>query len=165
MGERGKWVVGIEEGTCWDEHWVLYGNQFVNKLYLKKKEGARRAEIEGTFSLSLCTHTHTHTHTHTQHTTPNAQEGTFSETGVGTGGPPPRAEGLTALGEGVLPGSGVLGAAVPSGCGCTCRGREGAEGATQEHTWARRVASGSWVPTCLWYTRTRGLSSFSRVSR
>ena len=20
----GKWVVGIEEGTCWDEHWVLY---------------------------------------------------------------------------------------------------------------------------------------------
>ena len=24
-GERGKWVMGIEEGTC-DEHWVLYGN-------------------------------------------------------------------------------------------------------------------------------------------
>ena len=28
MGEgwrgREKWVVGIEEGTCWDEHWVLY---------------------------------------------------------------------------------------------------------------------------------------------
>ena len=24
MGERGKWVMGIEEGTCWDEHWVLY---------------------------------------------------------------------------------------------------------------------------------------------
>ena len=23
-GERGKWVMGIEEGTCWDEHWVLY---------------------------------------------------------------------------------------------------------------------------------------------
>ena len=23
-GERGKSVVGIEEGTCWDEHWVLY---------------------------------------------------------------------------------------------------------------------------------------------
>ena len=22
--ERGKWVMGIEEGTCWDEHWVLY---------------------------------------------------------------------------------------------------------------------------------------------
>ena len=24
VGERGKWVTGIEEGTCWDEHWVLY---------------------------------------------------------------------------------------------------------------------------------------------
>ena len=24
MGERGKWVMGIEEGTCWDEYWVLY---------------------------------------------------------------------------------------------------------------------------------------------
>ena len=24
MGERGKWVMGIDEGTCWDEHWVLY---------------------------------------------------------------------------------------------------------------------------------------------
>ena len=22
--EREKWVMGIEEGTCWDEHWVLY---------------------------------------------------------------------------------------------------------------------------------------------
>ena len=33
--ERGKWVMGIEEGTCWDEHWVLYGNQFDNKLYEK----------------------------------------------------------------------------------------------------------------------------------
>ena len=35
-GERGKWVTGIEEGTCWDEHWVLYINQFDNKLYFKK---------------------------------------------------------------------------------------------------------------------------------
>ena len=26
MGEResGKWVMGMEEGTRWDEHWVLY---------------------------------------------------------------------------------------------------------------------------------------------
>ena len=24
VGERGKWVMGTEEGTCWDEHWVLY---------------------------------------------------------------------------------------------------------------------------------------------
>ena len=22
--ERGKWMMGIEEGTFWDEHWVLY---------------------------------------------------------------------------------------------------------------------------------------------
>ena len=21
---EGKWVMGIEGGTCWDEHWVLY---------------------------------------------------------------------------------------------------------------------------------------------
>ena len=20
-GERGNWVTGIEEGTCWEEHW------------------------------------------------------------------------------------------------------------------------------------------------
>ena len=20
----GKWVMGLKEGTCWDEHWVLY---------------------------------------------------------------------------------------------------------------------------------------------
>ena len=31
--------MGIEEGTFWDEHWVLYGNQFDNKYHiLKKKE-------------------------------------------------------------------------------------------------------------------------------
>ena len=26
VGSRGegKWVMSIEEGTCWDEHWVLY---------------------------------------------------------------------------------------------------------------------------------------------
>ena len=23
-GKRGKWVMGIEEDTCWDEHWVFY---------------------------------------------------------------------------------------------------------------------------------------------
>ena len=32
---QGKWVMGIEEGHCWDEHWVLYVSQFDNKLYLK----------------------------------------------------------------------------------------------------------------------------------
>ena len=30
--ERGKWVMGIEEGTCWVEHWVLYVSQFDNKV-------------------------------------------------------------------------------------------------------------------------------------
>ena len=25
VGRRwSKWVMGIKEGTCWDEHWVLY---------------------------------------------------------------------------------------------------------------------------------------------
>ena len=33
-------MMGIEEGTCWDEHWVLYGNQFAHKFHIKrKKEG------------------------------------------------------------------------------------------------------------------------------
>ena len=36
---RRKWVIGIEEGTCWDEHWVLYGNQFDNKFHIKKYFG------------------------------------------------------------------------------------------------------------------------------
>ena len=30
-------MMGIEEGTCWDEHWVLYGNQFDNKFHNKEK--------------------------------------------------------------------------------------------------------------------------------
>ena len=37
MGERGKCVMGNEKGTCWDEHRVLYGNQFDNQLCLKKE--------------------------------------------------------------------------------------------------------------------------------
>ena len=28
----------IEEGACWDEHWMLYGNQLDNKLYLILKK-------------------------------------------------------------------------------------------------------------------------------
>ena len=36
VGGRGKWVMGIEEGTCCNEHWVLYGNQFDNKFHIKK---------------------------------------------------------------------------------------------------------------------------------
>ena len=23
-GGQARWVMGIKEGTCWDEHWVLY---------------------------------------------------------------------------------------------------------------------------------------------
>ena len=37
MGGRGGFVMGIKEGTCWDEHWVLYGNQFDNKFHIKKR--------------------------------------------------------------------------------------------------------------------------------
>ena len=28
----------IEEGTFWDEHWVMYGNQFDNKFHILKKK-------------------------------------------------------------------------------------------------------------------------------
>ena len=38
VGQRGKWVMGIEEGTCWDERWESYGSQSDNKLCLKKKK-------------------------------------------------------------------------------------------------------------------------------
>ena len=37
--------MGIEEGTCWEEHWVLYGNQLDNKFQIKeiiKKKKRRR---------------------------------------------------------------------------------------------------------------------------
>ena len=30
--------MGTEEGTFWDEHWVLYGNQFDNKFYMLKNK-------------------------------------------------------------------------------------------------------------------------------
>ena len=30
--------MGIEEGTCWEEPWVLYGNQFEDKFHSKKKK-------------------------------------------------------------------------------------------------------------------------------
>ena len=36
-GVVGEWVMGTEDGTCWDEHWVLYVGQFDNKLYSLKK--------------------------------------------------------------------------------------------------------------------------------
>ena len=37
MGGRGGWVRGMEEGTCWDEHGVLYGKQLDNKFHTKNK--------------------------------------------------------------------------------------------------------------------------------
>ena len=37
VGGKGGWMMGIEEGTCWDEYWVLYGNQSDNKFHIKKK--------------------------------------------------------------------------------------------------------------------------------
>ena len=36
-GREEGGVMGIEEGTFWDEHWVLYGNQFDNKFHILKK--------------------------------------------------------------------------------------------------------------------------------
>ena len=65
-GGEGKWVMGIEEGTCWVEHWVLYlsseswestlktkstqytlyVSQLDNKLYLKKMFILREKERE-----------------------------------------------------------------------------------------------------------------------
>ena len=36
VGGSGEWVMGIEEGTFWDEHWVLYGNRFDNKFHILK---------------------------------------------------------------------------------------------------------------------------------
>ena len=30
--------MGIEESIFWDEHWVLYGNQFDNKFHILKKK-------------------------------------------------------------------------------------------------------------------------------
>ena len=36
--EGGGWVMGIEEGIFWDEHWVLYGNQCDNKFHIFKKK-------------------------------------------------------------------------------------------------------------------------------
>ena len=38
MGGEREGKVGIEEGTCWDEHWVMYANQFDNKFHIKKNQ-------------------------------------------------------------------------------------------------------------------------------
>ena len=46
--------MGIEEGTFWDEHWVLYGNQFDNKFHILKKKKKTNFKLTST---SLCTET------------------------------------------------------------------------------------------------------------
>ena len=47
-GEMGKWVMAIEEGTCWDEHWVLYGNQFDNKFNILQKNNFEKGQSRRT---------------------------------------------------------------------------------------------------------------------
>ena len=37
--------MGIEEGTCWDEHWVLYGSQFDNKFHIKNNKNNKKLSI------------------------------------------------------------------------------------------------------------------------
>ena len=50
--------MGIEEGTFWDEHWVLYGNQFVNKFHIKKKKRTshiqRLTSYKGVLDAKIC---------------------------------------------------------------------------------------------------------------
>ena len=46
VGGRGGWVMGIEEGTFWDEHWVLYGNQCDNKFHILKKKLKKNNKIK-----------------------------------------------------------------------------------------------------------------------
>ena len=36
--------MGTEEGTRWDEHWVLYGNQRDNRFHIKKEKEKRNSE-------------------------------------------------------------------------------------------------------------------------
>ena len=38
LGERGEWVMGIEEGTCWDEPWVLYVSDGPPGIYPQNQE-------------------------------------------------------------------------------------------------------------------------------
>ena len=40
-GRRGGVVMGIEEGTCWEQHLVLYGNKFDRKFYIKKGDSLK----------------------------------------------------------------------------------------------------------------------------
>ena len=42
----GREKMGIEEGTCWDEHWKLYVSQFDNKSYFKKRKEKNMNAVE-----------------------------------------------------------------------------------------------------------------------
>ena len=44
--------MGIEEGTFWDEHWVLYGNQFDNKFHILKKKRNLLSQFRGSVGSS-----------------------------------------------------------------------------------------------------------------
>ena len=48
--------MGIEEGTFWDEPWMLYGNQFDNKLHILKKK-KKKSEL-GAGLYSKCVENH-----------------------------------------------------------------------------------------------------------
>ena len=47
-GSEGE-VMGIKEGIFWDEHWVLYGNQFDNKFHILKKQKQKKTKQKNTF--------------------------------------------------------------------------------------------------------------------
>ena len=46
-------MMGTEEGTCWDEHWVLYGNQFDNKFHIKIKRFKKLQKKNGLICKSI----------------------------------------------------------------------------------------------------------------
>ena len=46
--------MGIEEGTFWVEHWVLYGNQFDNKFHILKKKKKKQPAIHKIMVWPLC---------------------------------------------------------------------------------------------------------------
>ena len=56
--------MGIEEGIFWDEHWVLYGNQFDNKFHILKKWSLYQHVDTLLSDLAKRGNTHTHTHMH-----------------------------------------------------------------------------------------------------
>ena len=47
------WVMGIEEGTFWDDHWVLYGNQFDNKFHIKKNSSVVKIQCYISFRYTI----------------------------------------------------------------------------------------------------------------